>query len=365
MHGAEIKPALSCTAEDGEFVGHLLVDAAFASSYVFRPNKRRQASVVSAFVVKTEMLRTCEFAGVDVMLAAIIRNTLRPSKFVPTHEPAELTQHDALTIGRGFASSLVANTMPSAAVDEFILMYPAMGVLAARHAWFRPMLKTISTRLMAVAPLGLKLRVTIGCTLSYSDVFSDIYMIFALFEASRSKTAIAIIATIALGLLLQVFVVIVQNRRKPWRKLAKEVLIVLLFLKPAVDALRVARAQPRESDTPLDPTEEMLFCKAMEVLCEAGPGAVIQTAAILSTGSGEISHVAVASVVFSCMVTAYLTTTMSFDLDTHPTKRKLDPLFYGYPPLHPFPGVRSQTLQDGADTRANRAEPHGPCLRGC
>ena len=59
LHGAEIKPALSCTAEDGEFVGHLLVDAAFASSYVFRPHKRRQASVVSAFVVKTEMLRTC------------------------------------------------------------------------------------------------------------------------------------------------------------------------------------------------------------------------------------------------------------------------------------------------------------------
>ncbi|GMI24556.1 hypothetical protein TeGR_g3140 [Tetraparma gracilis] len=93
-----------------------------------------------------------------------------------------MSAKQANIIGGALASCIAANLTAPAAVDEWILRYPAMGELEREYVWFRPMMDTIAQRLLESVGWGLKMRLYTGAALSTMDLISDVFMIYTCFE---------------------------------------------------------------------------------------------------------------------------------------------------------------------------------------
>jgi hypothetical protein len=192
------------------------------------------------------------------------------------------------------------------------------------------MLETIAKRRLEAATLGLTLRLGIGAVFSIGDMASDAVQIVALFLAGQSLRAVALLAMIVMNLAAQALFVILQNARLGWRVVLWELSFVFSLLKPAIDAVRVARGDERVDGAPFDPLVEMVLCKCSEMTFESIPGGLAQAIFLLDGGDWTTS--AVVSVCLSCISTAFTVTTMDFDLDTNKGRRSKNPEFYGYIP---------------------------------
>ena len=323
-----VKPLAECAAKDGVLLGHLLADVAEKASLQDR------ASAITTFVLRTTILRECGFVSLDGMLAALFVTHYGLARFktifarpVPTANPAAVTAVEATTMGSGLDAILRTSTDHREAVDEFLATYLAMDVMAQRQVWFRPMLETIAKRRMARAPLGLKLRLTVGAVLSIADMLSDLFNIVQMFLAGQILGAYALLAMILASLASQIALVVIQNSHRGKRVLAWEILLVLSLFKAGVDAIRVAGGEEQVAGSPMDPLMEMLFGKGIEMVFESIPGAVLQMVLLLY---GNWTTAAMLSILMSCLSTAFTATMLAYDLDTNAAKRKFAPEFYGY-----------------------------------
>ena len=73
----------------------------------------------------------------------------------------------------------------------------------------------------------------------------------------------------------------------------------------------------------------MVCSKMIEIATECIPGCVLQIAAYIQGGH---SRAAALSIVISALTTAYISASISYDLDTDPKKREGNPKFYGLVP---------------------------------
>jgi hypothetical protein len=104
--------------------------------------------------------------------------------------------------------------------------------------------------------------------------------------------------------------------------------IVLCFLKAPVDAYRVASGQKQQQGDLVDPLTMLAIGKGLEMVAEAIPALILQSAILMAIA--DPSMVAVVSIVFSCLAIAYTSTTIAYDFETDPTRRRNNPEFYGY-----------------------------------
>jgi hypothetical protein len=335
----QVQPPMRATAAGGAILGHLCMDL------VETTKRLERATAIRMFVERTAVLRECGFAHLDAFIGGIFDERLlftlglgfRKFKTVSVPEvvatnPALVTAGGAALVGKGLESIVRMSSTPAEAIDELIGKYPALKVIADRHVWFRPLLETIAKRRLAAAPLGLKARLMFGAGFSFLDMVSDINNIRALFLAGRSTDAFVLLGMIALNLAVQALVVTLQNSHRGLRAVLWELGVVFSLLKPGIDAARVAGGAERVEGAPLDPFVEMVFCKLIEMTFESIPGWLAQ--AIFLLNGGDWTTAAVVSVVLSCVSTAYIATTLVYDLDTEPTRRKSNPEFYGYIPHH-------------------------------
>ena len=87
---------------------------------------------------------------------------------------------------------------------------------------------------------GTVYRVAIGAALSAIDATTDIYVIATYYRSDDLVSqANAMLAMILTNLVIQLFTVLAQYKRKNTMTKLREALICLLFLRPAVDAYRV------------------------------------------------------------------------------------------------------------------------------
>ena len=136
---------------------------------------------------------------------------------------------------------------------------------------------------------------------------------------------------LATSMLLMLITVYGQNRKMGSKRIIREMIPVVVGLKPALDAYRVASGAKIEEKQALNPLEEMTFIRAIEMFAEAIPGAIIQLAAILSE-NGEASSIAITSLIASALTTGFVSASISFDWDTDPKNRLINPEFYGFIP---------------------------------
>ena len=169
----------------------------------------------------------------------------------------ELNEKNAAKIGNSFAMFLLTSTEPKLAVDAWRLENTALQPLFDEHQFFETMMQTIAKRLLASGNLGLKIRVFLGAFLSVGDLVSDTTVIVSYFQEGRTGQAYVLISMVVMGIFLQVIIVLGQNSKKSRSEKLREIFFVVTFLKPAVDAHRVAIGREDEQLS-MSPLQEMV-----------------------------------------------------------------------------------------------------------
>jgi hypothetical protein len=261
------------------------------------------------------------------MLVAVISNKFRRSKNIDA-KLLGLTEVDNTTIGEGFALILFTKAIPETAVDTWIHKYVALQEFEERYSFFRPLMNVVAKRVLVTSNKGAKWRAYSGATLSLVDMGSDCFMFEQFFSDEDYYAAFGILSTVCANLALQLYLVISQNRKMGWRRMATEVLITILCLKPAVDAVRLAKNDEKEKNLAMSIEMESSASKAAEIVLESIPSSVIQMYALLN--SKHKSTKALVSICISALTIASVSTSISFSTDVDPKKRRLTPEFYGY-----------------------------------
>jgi hypothetical protein len=118
---------------------------------------------------------------------------------------------------------------------------------------------TVAKHLMSVCDFGTKRRLYSGAALSLFDIISDIYIIVRFLGSEETKGVAHItIACVVLSLLMQVLIVLVVNRKRPWRRIAREVLYVRRAASRARSRVKLTTLLMRS----LRPQLRAHFCEA-------------------------------------------------------------------------------------------------------
>ena len=263
-----LRPLGYLDAEDGTAMGSLLVDSVAA----FKKGSSRGARsmmgrlALSVMMEKNAAMRELhkENTWFSSMLIKVLDNKPAPPSTVDKRLE-ELSEADGMKIGKSLAAMLIANATPSAAVDEWTRAFPSMKEFAKKTPFFQPFMETVAQRQLQAADWGLKFRVGLGASISVLDMGSDVFVISELFAAGESGKAWGIIVMIALNVIFQLWIVHFQKHKRP-KLMAREMLLTLMFLKPAVDALRVVGGRiHREHYETIPPYQELLATKTAEV----------------------------------------------------------------------------------------------------
>jgi len=117
-----------------------------------------------------EMAKEREFF--PAMLSAVVDNSLFKAVSSVESKLCSLSVRDGQEIGGALAGSLAMALTTDAAVDGWIVSYPALQELDEEMVWFRPMMELVAERLLSEVAWGVKFRVFFGAALSSSDLFS-------------------------------------------------------------------------------------------------------------------------------------------------------------------------------------------------
>ncbi|GMI19434.1 hypothetical protein TeGR_g7143 [Tetraparma gracilis] len=321
----QVKAAKSFEAADAKELGQLLV--LDTDNVRGKRDPDPLEAKLRTFVDRSAVLRgarsTCPW--IEVLLKEVLRNRLRvPKGSMKALE--EFTEEDARKAGRGFANALVANATAEAAVDEWVMTYPALSELEQRYPFVRPMMNAVASSILAQVAWGVKFRAYLGAGVSAADALSDAYMINEFYVMGKVSTANGLMAMVGANLGFQVLVVFIQTqglKKDKWRTALVEMLSVVTFTKPGLDAYRVASGAEQLPGAAASPLMEMLYVKGGELFFEAIPGLVLQLVAVLL--AKERSTSAYVSIWISTASTALTATTMFWDNDTDPGVRKRNP----------------------------------------
>jgi hypothetical protein len=312
------------TEEDGRFLGEELMNA------VKKGSKKEEA--LNSVIAKCKTLEKLveQHSFMKPLLDAVVENKLHAVSRIDG-KAENLGDTEGRAIGRSLAISLATTLFATIGVDEWILQFPALQEVDKEHSWFRPMVENISYILVGEVGWGLKARVAIGATMSIGDLSTDIFVAFMYWDEKRKAYFQAIVLMLGISCILQLLIIYTNNSRRGLKITFLESLPVLCGLKPAVDAYRVAHGDKAENGQTFDPQTEMSYIKGVELFAESIPGIIIQIAAIATTSDRTtISRGAWISLVMSAMSTGFIGSSISYDYDTDPTKRKQTPEFYGF-----------------------------------
>ena len=120
----------------------------------------------------------------------------------------------------------------------------------------------IANNLLRDNRYGMILRVSTGAVLSVIDAVSDLYILHTYYSQGLDLQANAntLLAMIVTSMFLQILCVFTQYKKKSWGVMARELLITLLFLRPAVDAFRVS-TNHKDDEATFDTLAEMMINK--------------------------------------------------------------------------------------------------------
>jgi len=173
------------------------------------------------------------------------------------------------------------------------------------------MLNVVAKRLLGEVSWGLKMRVVMGAGLSILDMATDIFVIWGYVGKDDTRHYGWMLLGMVVGSVVnQLLMVFSLNNKKPW-VMAKEMLIVVTLMKPAVDAFRVASGHEMDELHTVDAKSELTGTKMIEMVSESIPGSLLQLYVLL--GVKNVSRATVGSVIVSAMTTGFSSASISFE----------------------------------------------------
>jgi hypothetical protein len=153
--------------------------------------------------------------------------------------------------------------------------YFELTALARRYAFLRPMMNGVAGAILAQVAWGVKGRAYLGAGVSAADALSDGYMIKKFFETGNRGAAVGLLGMVGSNLAFQMLIVYGQTqglKKTKWRIRLFEMLTVVAFVKPGIDAHRVSSGAEQLPGAAVGPLTEMIYTKAGELFFEAIPG---------------------------------------------------------------------------------------------
>ena len=163
-------------------------------------------------------------------------------------------------------AKLILHSAPSLAVDEWISTSVALTEFDAEFkTLFRPFIICVVKCLVELNDWGVVFPVVFGAVLSVSNMGTDINMINQFYTSGQTFAGTATIVMVSVNLFIQVGIVYTQNLRMPRRVLLKDLLYVVTYVKPGVDARRSLRGGEQDPLVNLSPMLVMIYAKAGEM----------------------------------------------------------------------------------------------------
>jgi hypothetical protein len=137
------------------------------------------------------------------------------------------------------------------------------------------MMNAVAGAILAQVAWGVKFRAWLGASVSAADGLSDAFMIKTFYDMGDTANAKGLLAMVGANLAYQTLIVYGQCqglKKNRWRTALFEMLTVVSFVKPGMDAHRVASGAEQLPGAALNPLMEMLITKAGELFFEAIPG---------------------------------------------------------------------------------------------
>ena len=152
------------------------------------------------------------------------------------------------------------------AVDEWISTSAALTELDEEFkTLFRPFVICIVKCLLERNDWGVVLRVVLGAVLSVSNMGTDVNMVNQFYTSDQAFAGTATIVMICVNLFIQILIVHNQNLRMPRSVLWKDILYVVTYLKPGVDALRSLKGGEQDTLVRMPPMTVMTYSKSSEM----------------------------------------------------------------------------------------------------
>ena len=177
----------------------------------------------------------------------------------------DLSNREALAIGRSFAAALEDRMVAEAGVDLWIHQFPALVELSKSNKFFLSMATTIGKRKILKAPWGLGFKVGSGAVLSIANIATDIYTIYHFEREGMFFFANASIAVISLCMCINLIIVYAHRHKRGLRIMLQESLIVMSHLKPVFSAFRVFTGEKGHALDLLDPILDLTLSKVVEM----------------------------------------------------------------------------------------------------
>mmetsp|Transcript_23176 Transcript_23176/g.43548 ORF Transcript_23176/g.43548 Transcript_23176/m.43548 type:complete len:1049 (-) Transcript_23176:44-3190(-) len=326
-----LKPLEDYDAKCGEDLGHaLLWKASSSRKRLERLEVMMKGKALAAFTEK--------YPWYPLFMKQVLAGKLSLGKPIKTKLVC-LTDLEAKQIGKNLIPALRSKKLAEAGVDQWKVQNNAVKELMEKYVWFYPMILVVSKGIVKSAAWGLMWRVVVGTVLSMTDMGTDLLVLKQFWEGGenmktyRDLTLGSLIASFG----LQLFISIFQNHKLGVMKIIRESLYVLLGMKAAVDAYRVAIGAKKEKGSVFPPMLELSFGKGIELFSESIPGIIIQLSAILSSLSSNVSvsGLSLLSLGISALTTGFVSAQISYDFDTNPANRAQNVDFYGYVPDNP------------------------------
>ena len=176
-----------------------------------------------------------------------------------TSDMKKWSEEDCRRVGRSMATIMRMVQTGLMAVDAWKKQYVQLHRLFDEVIGFEDFIVVITNNLLRDNKFGMMFRVGIGAALSMSDAATDIYVISTYYGKEELVVqANVFMAMITLNMFVQLLFVKANYQRSGWRVMLRELLITLMFLRPAVDAYRVVTS--KEGDLALiDPLIEVSY----------------------------------------------------------------------------------------------------------
>lgn len=298
--------------------------------------KWRRIERLEEVVLRSKALKGVvkELPWAKEMMVCVLRGSIDMNRVVRTKLDC-VSDKEAAQIGRNLIPALMTEQLAESGIDLWKIQNRAVKELMEKYAWFEPMAVVIGKGIVKTAAWGLIWRVTVGAMLSMSDLGTDIVILKQFWEGGKALKTFRDLSlgSLVMSIGLQITIVIpAQYRKMGWRRMLKEMAIVLSGLKPAWDAYKVANGAEQEKGSKFDALMEMTVGKCLEIFAESIPSMLIQLSAIfrtLETDGAVVSRTMVVSLLVSALTTGFVSATLTYDLDTNPKSRAQKPGFYG------------------------------------
>jgi len=171
-----------------------------------------------------------EFDWLAAFLEEVVRGRWVTSGSVSTKLEC-LSEKGARKIGRSLMPALKQRKTAEAGLHQWKMQNRSMVELFERYDWVESMLLEVAQEVMKTAPWGLMWRVCTGAALSMLDIVTDVVVIMGYMQKEETRGyGYSLLMMLVGSMVLQLMMVFVQNRKKPW-VMAKEMLVAITGLK--------------------------------------------------------------------------------------------------------------------------------------